>query len=72
MRFVRGDRLLLGIITMVAVTNLLDQGFQEVMTPVWVRREVGSPSALGVLGGVGAAASTTVPAARPLPAPPHN
>jgi MFS family permease len=53
LRFVRGDRLLLGIVTMVAVTNLLDQGLAEVMLPVWVREEVGSAGALGIIGGVG-------------------
>jgi MFS family permease len=53
LRFIRGDRLLLGIITMVAVTNLLDQGLSEVMLPVWVREEIGPASALGFIGGVG-------------------
>jgi MFS family permease len=53
LRFVRGDRLLLGIITMVAVTNLLDQGLAEVMVPVWARDEVGSATALGLISGVG-------------------
>lgn len=53
LRFIRGDRLLLGIITMVAVTNLLDQGLSEVMLPVWVRAEIGSAAALGIIGGVG-------------------
>ncbi|MGC9670521.1 MFS transporter [Planosporangium sp. 12N6] len=53
LRFVAGDRLLLGIITMVALTNLLDQGLIEVMLPVWVRDEVGSAGALGVIVGVG-------------------
>jgi MFS family permease len=57
LRFVRGDRLLLGIITMVAVTNLLDQGLIEVMLPVWVREKIGSASALGVIDGVGALAA---------------
>lgn len=52
LRFIRGDRLLLGIITMVAVTNLLDQGLSEVMLPVWVRDKIGAASALGVIGGV--------------------
>jgi MFS family permease len=52
LRFLRGDRLLLGIITMVAMTNLLDQGISEVMLPVWVRDKVGTASALGVIGGV--------------------
>jgi MFS family permease len=56
-RFVRGDRLLLGIITMVAMSNLLDQGYQEVMMPVWVRREFGSATALGIIGAAGAIAA---------------
>lgn len=53
LRFVRGDRLLLGFITMVAATNLLDQGLAEVMVPVWARDEVGSATAVGVISGVG-------------------
>ncbi|GIH14766.1 MFS transporter [Rugosimonospora africana] len=53
LRFIRTDRLLLGIITMVAVTNLLDQGLSEVMLPVWVRDTVGSAGALGLLAGIG-------------------
>ena len=55
LRFVRGDRVLLGIMTMVAVTNLLDQGLSEVMVPVWVREEVGTASALGLISGVAGA-----------------
>jgi MFS family permease len=55
LRFIRGDRLLLGIIAMVAVTNLLDQGLSEVMLPVWVRDEIGTASVLGVIGGVAGA-----------------
>ncbi|NJC82884.1 MFS transporter [Planosporangium mesophilum] len=35
------------------MTNLLDQGLIEVMLPVWVRDEVGSAGALGVIVGVG-------------------
>jgi MFS family permease len=55
--FVRADRLLLGIIAMVGVTNLLDQGLSEVITPVWVKQEFGTPSALAVLGAVGGGAA---------------
>ncbi len=55
LRFVRADRLLLGIITMVAATNLLDQGLMEVMLPVWVRDGVGSAAALGLISGVAGA-----------------
>jgi MFS family permease len=57
LRFIRGDRLLLGIIAMVGVTNLLDQGLTEVMLPVWVRDKLGTASALGVIGGVAGAAA---------------
>jgi MFS family permease len=53
LRFLRGDRLLLGIITMSAVTNLLDQGLSEVMLPVWARETVGSAAALGLVTGIG-------------------
>ena len=56
-RFVRGDRLLLGLICMIAMSNLLDQGFQEVMLPVWARRELGSATALGIIGAAGAIAA---------------
>jgi MFS family permease len=55
LRFIHGDRLLLGIIAMVAVTNLLDQGISEVMLPVWVRDKLGTASALGIIGGVAGA-----------------
>jgi MFS family permease len=51
--FLRGDRLLLGIITMSAVTNLLDQGLYDVMLPVWVRERIGSAGALGLIAGIG-------------------
>jgi MFS family permease len=53
LRFIGGDRLLLGMITMAAVTNLFDQALSEVMLPVWVREEVGSASALGLVAGIG-------------------
>ncbi|GAA5195593.1 MFS transporter [Rugosimonospora acidiphila] len=53
LRFIRTDRLLLGLITMIAVTNLLDQGLAAVMLPVWARERFGSAGALGVLAGVG-------------------
>jgi MFS family permease len=55
LRFIRGDRLLLGIIAMVAMTNLLDQGINEVLLPVWVRDKIGTAGALGVIGGVAGA-----------------
>lgn len=55
LRFARGDRLLLGIMTMVAATNLLDQGLAEVMVPVWARDEIGTAAALGLISGVAGA-----------------
>lgn len=51
LRFLGRDRLLLGIVAMVAVTNLLDQGLSAVLLPVWVREQLHSAAALGVLGG---------------------
>jgi len=51
LRFIRTDRLLLGIISMVAIGNLLDQGLSAVLLPVWVRSDVHNPAALGVIAG---------------------
>jgi len=51
LRFIRTDRLLLGIIVMVAIGNLLDQGLSAVLLPVWVRTDVHNPAALGVIAG---------------------
>ncbi|GAB2598391.1 macrolide resistance MFS transporter Mrx(A) [Kribbella endophytica] len=36
-RFLRGDKLLLSLIIMIAVTNLLDAAFSVVLLPVWIR-----------------------------------
>ncbi|HEV3169513.1 MAG TPA: MFS transporter [Actinocrinis sp.] len=51
LRFIRTDRLLVGIIAMVAVANLLDQGLSAVLLPVWVRSHLHSPSSLGLIAG---------------------
>jgi MFS family permease len=51
LRFLGRDRLLLGIVAMVAITNLLDQGLSAVLLPVWVREQLHSAAALGILGG---------------------
>ena len=51
LRFIRTDRLLLGIIVMVAIGNLLDQGLSAVLLPVWVRTDVHNPAVLGVIAG---------------------
>jgi MFS family permease len=50
-RYLRGDRLLLGIAAMVAVTNLIDQAGSAVMTPVWAVQVAHSSVALGLVGG---------------------
>jgi MFS family permease len=51
MRFLRADRLLLGIVAMVAVTNLLDEAMTSVLLPVWAHDRVGRAQALGLVGG---------------------
>jgi predicted MFS family arabinose efflux permease len=48
-RYVRHDRLVLGIVLMVLATNLLDQAYLGVFIPVWVHDAVDSPRALGLL-----------------------
>ena len=51
LRFLRTDRLLVGIVTMVAVTNLLDQALTAVLLPVWAHDRVHRAEALGLVGG---------------------
>jgi MFS family permease len=51
LRFLRADRLLLGIVSMVAVTNLLNQALSSVLLPVWVRTRLHDASGLGFVGG---------------------
>lgn len=46
----RQDPVLLGLMLMVAVTNLLDQGYTSVMLPVWARDSGNGPGAIGLLG----------------------
>jgi predicted MFS family arabinose efflux permease len=46
----RRDPVLLGMMVMVAVTNLLDQGYSSVMLPVWAQDSGGGPAAIGLLG----------------------
>ncbi|MGH8859673.1 MAG: MFS transporter [Jatrophihabitantaceae bacterium] len=52
LRFLRDDRLLLGLAAMVAFTNLLDQALSAVLLPVWVRVHLHDASGVGVVGGV--------------------
>ena len=47
--FLRGERLLLGITIMVAITNLLDQAFAVVLVPVWARESGGGAAAIGLV-----------------------
>ncbi|WP_204296387.1 MFS transporter [Actinoplanes campanulatus] len=58
-RYVRGDRLIVGVMAMLFATNLFDQAFATVFVPVWVRDGPHGPAALGVIGtafGLGAVA----------------
>jgi MFS family permease len=58
-RYVRQDRLIIGIMSLLFATNLFDQAFATVFVPVWVREGPHGPAALGVLGsafGAGAVA----------------
>jgi MFS family permease len=51
-RFIRTDLLLLVLVAMIAVTNLLEQGINTVLVPVWVRQHLHHPQALGLAAGV--------------------
>ncbi|WET82980.1 MFS transporter [Amycolatopsis sp. QT-25] len=50
-RFIRTNRLMLALVAMIAVTNLLDQGINAVLVPVWVRERLQQPDALGLIAG---------------------
>jgi len=49
--FLRRDRLVLGLIAMLFVTNMLDQGFSAVLVPLWARDIFGSPVGIALVGG---------------------
>jgi predicted MFS family arabinose efflux permease len=49
LRFIRQDRLMLGLPLLAFVTNLADAAYGTVLAPVWARDVVGSPVALGFL-----------------------
>jgi MFS family permease len=49
--FVRGDRLLLAVIAMVAVTNAFDAAYSSVVLPVYATRRLGGGVDLGLLVG---------------------
>jgi MFS family permease len=55
--FLRGDKVLVGITAMLAVTNLLDQAFTVVLVPVWAKQGGYGAEAVGLLFGVFSAAS---------------
>lgn len=46
--YLRGQRLLLQLTLMVTVTNMLDNGVQTVLLPVWARHH-GGPAAVGIV-----------------------
>ena len=48
-RFLRADRLLVAITTMVAITNLLDQAYVVVFVPVWAQQSGGGAGAIGTV-----------------------
>ena len=47
--FLRGDRVLLGITFMVALTNLFDLAYASVLVPVWAERTTGSAATVGLV-----------------------
>jgi MFS family permease len=49
--FIRRDRLVLGIMGMLFVTNLIDQAQGTVFVPVWARDDLGSPVGIGLISG---------------------
>jgi len=55
--FLRGDRVLLGIAVMVALTNLLDAAYITVLLPVWAVDTGGGAGAIGLVLAVFAGAS---------------
>ncbi|GLY02033.1 putative drug antiporter protein precursor [Actinoplanes sp. NBRC 101535] len=62
-RYVRQDRLILGIMSMLFATNMFDQAYSTVFVPVWVRDGLHGPAALGIVGtafGLGAVAGNII------------
>ncbi|WP_412542816.1 MFS transporter [Longispora sp. K20-0274] len=49
--YLRGDRLMLGLSLIVLATNMFDQAFAAVFTPVWAHDVLRDPLALGLVGG---------------------
>ena len=55
--FLRGDRVLLGIAVMVALTNLIDIAWATVLVPVWAKETGGGAAAIGLVFAVFSGAS---------------
>ncbi len=55
--FLRGDRVLLGIAVMVALTNFLDIAWATVLVPVWAQEYGGGAAAIGLVFAVFSGAS---------------
>lgn len=47
--FLRRDKVLVGIVAMVATTNLLDAAYTTVLVPVWAQESGGGAAAIGLL-----------------------
>jgi MFS family permease len=52
LRFLRADRLLLGLAVCATLTNLFDQALTSVLLPVWAHDRVHRAIAIGLVGGV--------------------
>lgn len=52
LRYLRGDRLLMGIGLMVLVTNLIDVAHASIFLPVWGQERMGGPVGIGLISGV--------------------
>ncbi|EDY47711.1 conserved hypothetical protein [Streptomyces clavuligerus] len=55
--FLRSDRLLFMMVSMVGVTNLLDSAFSTVLLPLWAAESDGGPALIGLLTGASAASA---------------
>lgn len=63
--FLRHEPVLVAIVTMVAVTNLIDQGYSALLLPVWAKESgngVGAIGAIGVAWGAAALAGSVLAA----------
>lgn len=56
-RYMVGERLILGLTLMLLVTNMMDQAYSSVLVPLWAHNIFGSPLGIGLLSasfGIGA------------------